>query len=253
MQPRRQKRSRAAARTQRPWVPVVLIGGASVLVVGLIILISNIGGNTSGNTGTTPVATPGPTHAAPQLGATIGSDTAPVTMVEYYRFNCPHCRDFATKVEPQLTTDYIDAGKLRIEFRPLVAESDGDVFVASEAAACAGDQNHYWEYYEVVFANFSSGFSKSNLKQYATELGLDTNVFNKCLDSDQHKQDMLNNVNEAISAGLSGVPQFYIGKTSDMKNLSVPYPGQTQLTGVLTTNPYDPFKKAVDDVLAKVQ
>jgi protein-disulfide isomerase len=249
MPSQRPRKKRAPARRPRPWLPVAIVGAAAVLAVVLIVVFSNVGGSSSSNSGS--AATPGPTHAAVQSGTTVGSDSAPVTMVEYFRFDCPHCRDFASEVEPQLEQNYIKTGKLRIEFRPLALE--GDILNASEAALCAGDQGHFWEYYDLALANMSRGFSKGDLKEYAGDLGLDTDAFNSCLDSGNHRQEILDSSNEAVQAGISGTPTFFIGKTSDMNKLSVPYPNQNRLSGVQPTNPFAPFKTAIDQILATVQ
>jgi len=48
---------------------------------------------------------------------TIGRPDAPVTMVEYAMFTCPHCADFNQQVLPQIKANYIDTGKVRLVFR----------------------------------------------------------------------------------------------------------------------------------------
>ena len=102
-------------------------------------------------------------------------------MVEYFRFDCSHCADFAQQTEPSIEKDYVSTGKLRLVFKPLAL--DGDILTASEGALCAGEQNRYWDFYGLAFANQSVGFSKGNVQQFARNLGLDTNAFNSCLDS----------------------------------------------------------------------
>ena len=247
MQPRRPRRKRGAAKQARmSWGPFIIVGvGAIAAVVAIVLGSALLGG------GSSPKATPGPTHAAPQKGATVGRDDAPVTMVEYYRFDCPHCEDFALQVGPRLEQEYVDTGKLRIEFRPLAKE--GDVLLASEAAACAGDQARYWEYYDLVFANSARGFGKGNLKEYASDLGLDTSAFDACLDDGKHKEEIVSATQEAAQAGVTSVPRFFIGKTSEMDPSKATYPTQTQLAGVDPANPYNPFKTAIEDVLKKAQ
>jgi protein-disulfide isomerase len=47
----------------------------------------------------------------------IGQDDAPVTMVEYAMFTCPHCAAFNQEVLPQIKANYIDTGKVRLVFR----------------------------------------------------------------------------------------------------------------------------------------
>ncbi len=245
MPARTSKRKRAAAVPRRPWIPISIVGALAVAGVIVVIVVSNAGGSNSNAGG---AATPGPPHTAIQNGTSIGSDSAPVTMVEYFRFDCPHCADFASVVAPQLEKDYVNTGKLRIEFHPLAQE--GDLLNASEAALAAGEQGHFWDYYDLVFANQSRGFSISNLKDYARELGLDTTAFNAALDSGKYKDQVVNETNEVVNGGLEAVPTFYIGKTSEITAMTFPYTGQKSLHGVSSASPVAPFTAAIDSLLA---
>ncbi len=245
MQPRRARKKQIQTRSPRPWLPVALVGSAAVLVVAVVVVISNVTGGGGGTSAS--IVTPGPAHTAPQKDATAGQDSAPATLVEYFRFDCSHCADFDTQIEPSIGKDYVDTGKLRLVFHPLAVS--GDILTASEAALCAGEQGRYWDYHDLVFANFNtaSPYSKDNLKQYAKDLGLDMNAFNSCLDSDKYKDQIVNGTNEALQNGLNSTPTFYLGKTDDINKLTVPYPGEPQIIGA---QPYSAFKTAIDKVLA---
>ncbi|TPE52267.1 DsbA family protein [Amaricoccus solimangrovi] len=48
---------------------------------------------------------------------TMGEADAPITMVEYAMFTCPHCADFVKEVFPKIKENYIDTGKVRLVFR----------------------------------------------------------------------------------------------------------------------------------------
>ncbi|MFQ8430068.1 DsbA family protein [Amaricoccus sp. W119] len=48
---------------------------------------------------------------------TMGDPDAPITMIEYAMFTCPHCADFVTDVFPRIKENYIDTGKVRLIFR----------------------------------------------------------------------------------------------------------------------------------------
>ena len=47
----------------------------------------------------------------------MGDPNAPVTLVEYAMFTCPHCAAFAKEVLPKIKANYIDTGKVRLVFR----------------------------------------------------------------------------------------------------------------------------------------
>jgi len=246
MQPRKARKKQASP--GRAWVPIALIGGAAIIVVVVVVVVSNVVGG--GGPGVSPTrAAPGPTHAAPQNGATAGQDSAPATLVEYFRFDCSHCADYALNTAPSIEKDYVDTGKLRIVFHPLALASSGEVLTASEAALCAGEQNRYWEFHDLVFANFSTvnPYSTENLKQYAKDLGLDTGAFNSCLDSDKYKDQIINDTNADVAAGVNSTPTFFLGTTSVMNSEVIPFKGSTEILGAQT---YSTFKTDIDKVLA---
>ena len=47
----------------------------------------------------------------------MGDPNAPVTLVEYAMFTCPHCAAFTKDVFPKIKANYIDTGKVRLVFR----------------------------------------------------------------------------------------------------------------------------------------
>jgi protein-disulfide isomerase len=84
----------------------------------------------------------------------VGSDTAPVTMIEYASLVCSHCRDFAKQVMPRIQREYIDTGKVKYIYRDMSIHPAGfDVALAS-LTRCKGPELHH-VMVEEVFANFA--------------------------------------------------------------------------------------------------
>src|SRR5699024_6647449 len=81
----------------------------------------------------------------------IGSVDAPVVMTEWTDLRCPFCASFSRDTLPQLITDYVDTGKVRIEFIDVAyfGEQSLDAQIAAQAAA---DQDKYIEYVTAVYA-----------------------------------------------------------------------------------------------------
>jgi protein-disulfide isomerase len=67
----------------------------------------------------------------------MGSDKAPVTIIEYASMTCPHCAHFATETFPILKEKYIDTGKVRFIFREF--PFDPVAAGAFMLARCAGN------------------------------------------------------------------------------------------------------------------
>lgn len=89
----------------------------------------------------------------------LGKDSAKVTMVEFSDYQCPFCGRHFTQAEPQIKKEYIDTGKVKFYYRdfPLSQIHQG-AQKAAEAARCAGEQNQYWQYHDLVFQNQTSIF-----------------------------------------------------------------------------------------------
>jgi protein-disulfide isomerase len=142
-----------------------------------------------------------------------GDENAPVVIVEFSDFQCPFCERWATETLPQLTQTYIDSGKVRLVYRDFPLSSiHPEAQNAAESAECARDQGKFWEYHDILFENRLdwSGVGDAKFKQYAADLGLDTNTFDECLDSDKYNNEVLDDLNDGGSVGVSGTPTFFI-------------------------------------------
>ncbi len=83
-----------------------------------------------------------------------GNTNAKVTLIEFSDYQCPFCERHFTQTEGQIKKEYIDTGKVKFYYRdyPLSQIHPG-AQKAAEAVRCAGDQNKYWEYHDLVFQN----------------------------------------------------------------------------------------------------
>ena len=86
--------------------------------------------------------------------------------------------------------------------------------LAAQASECAADQGKFWEYHDSLFENQAGknkgGFSKDNLKGFASELGMDSIVFDECLDSNPYTSIIEEQTGWASSLGFQGTPAFLI-------------------------------------------
>ncbi len=80
---------------------------------------------------------------------------------------------------------------------------------AAQAARCAGDQNKYWEYHDVLFAH-TDALEPDQLKGYAADLGLDSATFAICLDTRIHAAAVDRDVALAAELGITGTPAFFV-------------------------------------------
>jgi protein-disulfide isomerase len=85
---------------------------------------------------------------------------------------------------------------------------------SAEASECAAEQDAFWAYHDLLYdrqAGENRGaFNKDNLKQFAADLGLDTQAFNACLDSGKHTSLVRTETATAQSLGVRGTPAFLV-------------------------------------------
>lgn len=143
----------------------------------------------------------------------LGSQNAPVTIVEFGDYQCPECDAWFKNQEPAIKANYIDTNKAKLYFVDF-PWAGADSIAAAESSYCAGDQGKYWEYHDYLYQNqggIQTGWaSTSSLKSYATSLGLDTNQFNTCLDSGKYSDRVTHNREVGLSKGVQGTPTFFI-------------------------------------------
>jgi protein-disulfide isomerase len=103
----------------------------------------------------------------------IGNDDAPIRLVEFFDYACPHCRDFRPMLE-QVVTEH--PGKVVEYFLMFPLGKWPDSKSAAQAALAANAQGKFKQMHEVLFAK-APAHSKSEVTGYAKELGLDLGKF----------------------------------------------------------------------------
>jgi protein-disulfide isomerase len=161
----------------------------------------------------------------------LGSASAPVTIVEFSDFQCPFCQRVAPTLK-QLREVYGD--KMRVVWKDFpLTQIHPQAFKAGEAAHCAGDQGKYWEYHDRLFAN-QQALQIPDLKKHAADLGLDANAFSTCLDGSKYGERVRDGVSQGSKLGVNSTPTFYINGR--------------RLSGA---QPYETFTAVIDEELAR--
>ncbi len=137
---------------------------------------------------------------------TQGPSTAPVTIVEFSDFQCPYCSRLKPEIE-QIKAKYGD--KVRVVFRQFPLAMHQNAQKAAEAALCANDQGKFWQMHDAMF-NDQSGLTPEGLKAKAKTIGLNTQAFDTCLDSDKHTKDIQADMAAGQAAGVQGTPAMFV-------------------------------------------
>lgn len=142
------------------------------------------------------------------ISPVLGNESAPVTVVIFSDFECPYCGDFARYSFPDVKKNLIDTGKVRLSFRHFPLPTHTHAYVAAQAAACAQDQNMFWEYHDVLYAH-QDALEIGKLQTYAADLGLDTELFNDCLASELRAPTVIADRQLGLDRGVAGTPTFF--------------------------------------------
>jgi protein-disulfide isomerase len=143
----------------------------------------------------------------------IGSQNAPLTMVEFTDFQCPFCERFHSSTFAELKRDYIDTGKLRFVSRDLPLDFHPNAMQAAEAGRCAGEQGQFWAMRDRMNSN-PEKLDMTNLVSWAQELKLNVAGFRSCVESQKYKNSIQTDILTAQRIGANGTPSFVVGKTT---------------------------------------
>ena len=153
----------------------------------------------------------------------LGPADAPITIVEFSDYQCPFCYRWHAQVYDALMQAYPD--QIRFVYSNFPLSFHQNAFPAAEAALCAGDQDAYWEYHDVLFdkqdaLNNQAGtvLEQSAYSQYASDLGLDVAAFEECMTSRKYQQFIQDDMSYASSLpndstgepAVGGTPTFFI-------------------------------------------
>jgi len=204
------KKKRRSTRQKRKGIStthILIVAGVAILVVGLLVILN------TNRPQTTVVDLAYETGVTPEGEPYKGSQDAPLQLVEYSDFLCGHCGNFADTIET-LSPDYIETGKLQVIFRNYAFLAPESI-ESAQAVECALDQgaDKFWLYHDLLFANRGTGltaYSKSRLKAYAQDIGLDTKAFNECLDSGAKLEEIQADKSEGESQGVEATPTWFI-------------------------------------------
>ena len=139
-------------------------------------------------------------------GPAVGPATAPVTIVEFSDFQCPFCSRLLPTME-QVKAKYGD--KVRIVFRQFPLNFHQFAQKAAEASLCANEQGKFWQMHDAMFQN-QQNLGVEQLKAKATELGLNADQFNSCLDQGKFATQVQADLEAGTKAGVNGTPAMFI-------------------------------------------
>jgi protein-disulfide isomerase len=136
-----------------------------------------------------------------------GPDDAPVTLVEYGDYECPHCgraHPVVKAVQRELE------GQLRFVFRNFpLAEAHPHALLAAQSAEAAGAQGRFWEMHDMIFEH-QDALELQDIVGYAESLGLDITRFESDLAAGTYEKKVRDDFRSGVRSGVNGTPTFFV-------------------------------------------
>lgn len=142
--------------------------------------------------------------------AVKGNPNAPVTLVEFVDYECPHCK----RVQPvlrQVMEEFSNQVKVVFKHYPLGQHTNARL--AAEAAVAAQRQGKFWAYNDKIWEN-SESLTPALLEQLAKDAGLDVAKWRKDLESAEVKEQVMKDREDGTKLGIQSTPSIFInGRT----------------------------------------
>jgi len=159
---------------------------------------------------------------------TIGNANAPVKVDVWEDFQCPACQKYSQQIETEIITKYVETGKVFYTFHqfPFI---DSQVTTkesqqAANASMCAAAQGRFWDYHDIVFANWDGenlgAYSDKRLIAFAKTLNLNMTEFTSCFNKDQFQTEIEKDYTDGVNRGVTGTPTIFVnGVQTTIENL----------------------------------
>jgi protein-disulfide isomerase len=136
-----------------------------------------------------------------------GPDDAPIRLVEFYDYECPHCQVFKSEME-QLITER--GNQLSVHFMMFPLESiHPQSRSAAQAALAAADQGKFKEMHDKLFEP-KAAHGRDDVLGYAKEIGLDIGKFQK--DYEAEATHVTSDLQQGENAHVDSTPTIFFNE-----------------------------------------
>jgi protein-disulfide isomerase len=205
----RARRRRERIRNRLVWILVV------ILVAVFITFVLVVPSLRPPDLGEIVVITP-PARTAAANGTSIGDPEAPVRLDVWEDFQCSGCQSYSENLEPQIIQAYVETGQVYYTFHqyPFIDGGRGESHQAANASMCAEDQGRFWDYHDMLFANWLGenvgSFTDPRLVAFAERIGLDMEAFNACFEDNAFSTQIVEDFQAGQDMGVSSTPSIFV-------------------------------------------
>ena len=224
---------------------IAVIGVFAAIIVGVLIAVSagDSDEGSGGDAGSGGFEPTGLFDGIAQRGTVLGDPAAGATLIEFGDLQCPFCADFSRDVLPSVVEDYVQPGRLKLDFQVLTFLG-ADSVEAGRMAAAVGLQDRIWDFVEIFYANQGAENSGYVDETFLTEIaraipGLDVDRALADRDSPEVDRWLAEAESAAASFEINSTPSFVLTA-----------PGEDPRPLELSSLDPDEFTAALDEALA---
>jgi protein-disulfide isomerase len=135
-----------------------------------------------------------------------GNPEAKIHIIEFADYQCPYCKNAGEALQ-KLMGEY--EGRIKLTYMDMPVNKSGISRTIAEGGVCAAQQNKFWEYNSLAFAQ-QAELSPDSALALAQNLKLDEKAFKECLQSEATKEKVEKSKKEALRLGVTGTPAVFV-------------------------------------------
>lgn len=143
----------------------------------------------------------------------IGDPDAPIKLVEFGDYKCPHCKGWVNSVLSKTEKSYIEEGKVAFYFinLPIMGE-ESSLRALAVATVLQQDPKEAWKLHEAMFAYQHKTLDDASILAFVKKhtKGLDYNQFEKDMKNETYWENVQKDAELAETLGFSSTPSILI-------------------------------------------
>ncbi len=144
-----------------------------------------------------------------------GNPNAPIMIVEYSDYDCPHCKSFHLTMQ-KIIEEYGPSGKVAWTYRhfPLTSLHPSAAYIAnaSECVAELGGNDAFWKFTDMIFGERATNelTDLSALPAFAKDAGVNQADYEQCAKDRTYQEQVEADAANALAVGARGTPYSII-------------------------------------------
>lgn len=207
----RQQRVQAAKRQR------IIVIGSIVLIAGVFLALLLVPQIQKANEPVGDFVQITPDAYTGEQGTSIGDPNAPVKIQIFEDFKCSACQAFTQNIEPAVIDTFVKSGQAYYTFHNYPFMDDDSVVKdsdnAANAALCAGEQNRFYDFKKLLYANLNyvvGEFSEKRMIAFAESLDLDMKTFESCFEERKFSEQIKLDMDLVEQLRISGTPSVFV-------------------------------------------